>query len=83
MRDMLAPEGAFYSAEDADSEGVEGTFYVWNPKQIKELLGEKDGQRDGAQRPCKKRCFRFPPAAVRIFDQRLHRHRLEPEKRNE
>jgi len=43
MRDMLAPEGAFYSAEDADSEKIEGRFYVWNPKQVIEVLGEKDG----------------------------------------
>ncbi len=39
QRDLLAPEGAFYSAEDADSEGIEGKFYVWNPKQIAEVLG--------------------------------------------
>jgi len=38
LRDMTAPEGAFYSAEDADSEGVEGKFYVWNFKELKELL---------------------------------------------
>lgn len=43
LRDMTSPEGAFYSAEDADSEGVEGKFYVWQPREIYELLGQVDG----------------------------------------
>jgi len=43
LRDMTSPEGGFYSAEDADSEGVEGKFYVWSLKEIIEVLGEKDG----------------------------------------
>ncbi len=42
LRDMTAPEGAFYSAEDADSEGEEGLFYVWTPQQIKEVLGDDE-----------------------------------------
>ena len=41
LRDMQAPGGAFYSAEDADSEGEEGTFYVWSRAEIDELLGEQ------------------------------------------
>ncbi|MBM4055140.1 MAG: thioredoxin domain-containing protein [Planctomycetes bacterium] len=43
LRDMTSPEGGFYSAEDADSEGAEGKYYVWTPEEIKEVLGEKDG----------------------------------------
>lgn len=43
-RDMLSPEGAFYSAEDADSEGREGTFYVWSPAQIREVLTGKEAE---------------------------------------
>jgi uncharacterized protein len=39
LREMRGPEGAFYSALDADSEGVEGRFYVWSVKQLRELLG--------------------------------------------
>ncbi|MFX1399492.1 MAG: thioredoxin domain-containing protein [Promethearchaeota archaeon] len=41
LRDMTSPEGAFYSAEDADSEGEEGKFYVWSLHDIKNIL-EKD-----------------------------------------
>ncbi len=38
-RDLTSPEGAFYSAEDADSEGEEGRFYVWTPAEIAATLG--------------------------------------------
>lgn len=38
--DMTSPEGGFYSALDADSEGVEGKFYTWDKKEIDEILGE-------------------------------------------
>lgn len=38
-RDLRDPEGGFYCGEDADSEGEEGTFYVWTPEQIREILG--------------------------------------------
>ncbi len=42
LRDMTSAQGGFYSAEDADSEGIEGKFYLWTPKEIQTLLGEKD-----------------------------------------
>ena len=44
QRDMTSPEGGFYSAEDADSEGEEGKFYVWTPAEVIELLGEEDAR---------------------------------------
>ncbi len=44
MRDMRDKQGGFFSAEDADSEGEEGKFYVWRPEEIKEILGEKDAE---------------------------------------
>ena len=39
LREMTSSEGGFYSAYDADSEGVEGKFYVWTKQEIEEILG--------------------------------------------
>ena len=39
LREMTAVEGGFYSATDADSEGVEGKFFVWTPDEIESVLG--------------------------------------------
>lgn len=44
LRDMTDSAGGFYSAEDADSEGVEGKFYVWTPEQIVQLLGDEPAE---------------------------------------
>ncbi|MEW6145586.1 MAG: thioredoxin domain-containing protein [Thermodesulfobacteriota bacterium] len=44
LRDMTSPEGGFYSAEDADSEGEEGKFYVWTQDEIIEVLGKDDAE---------------------------------------
>ncbi|OHB52339.1 MAG: hypothetical protein A2Y12_19420, partial [Planctomycetes bacterium GWF2_42_9] len=43
LRDLGADAGGFYSAEDADSEGKEGKFYVWDAKEIDAILGKADG----------------------------------------
>jgi uncharacterized protein len=44
LRDMTSPEGGFYSAEDADSEGKEGAFYLWTMKEIRDILGGEDAE---------------------------------------
>ena len=42
LRDMTAGEGGFYSAEDADSEGVEGKFYLWEEDEIRRILEKEE-----------------------------------------
>ncbi len=44
VREMTNSEGGFYSAQDADSEGVEGKFFVWTPAEVKAILGEEEGE---------------------------------------
>jgi uncharacterized protein YyaL (SSP411 family) len=44
LRDMTSPDGAFYSAEDADSEGEEGKFYVWETTEFREVINQDDNQ---------------------------------------
>jgi len=43
-REMTSPEGGFYSAQDADSEGVEGKYYVWKLEEIVTLLGQDEAR---------------------------------------
>jgi uncharacterized protein YyaL (SSP411 family) len=44
LRDLQDPAGGFHSAEDADSEGVEGKFYVWTRAEVVATLGKEDGE---------------------------------------
>jgi uncharacterized protein YyaL (SSP411 family) len=41
--DLQSPEGGFYSTRDADSEGLEGAFYIWTVEQVHAVLGKADG----------------------------------------
>jgi len=41
LEDLRSPEGAFYSARDADSEGEEGRFYLWTPSEVRDVLGRE------------------------------------------
>lgn len=43
LADLTAPEGGFYSAWDADTDGVEGSFYTWRPAEVREVVGEEAG----------------------------------------
>lgn len=45
LRDMISPEGVFYAAQDADSEGREGAFYALRPEEARRVLGEGLGNR--------------------------------------
>jgi len=56
LREMHGPEGGFYSALDADSEGEEGRFYVWTPREMEEALS--DPAADDAN------CIKFPSQQV-------------------
>ncbi len=44
LREMTAPEGGFYSAQDADSDGEEGKYYLFVPEEIINLLGQQEGE---------------------------------------
>ena len=43
-REMVHPDGGFYTAQDADSEGHEGKYFVWTPAEVKEILGLELGE---------------------------------------
>lgn len=45
LRELTDPLGGFYCGQDADSEGVEGKFYVFTPEEIHKVLGEPEGER--------------------------------------
>ena len=44
LEDLTSPEGVFFSARDADSEGEEGVFYLWTPAEVRDVLGREDAR---------------------------------------
>ena len=48
LREMRLPEGGFASAQDADTDGVEGSTYVWTPADLERVLGPEDAERAAA-----------------------------------
>ncbi len=44
QREMTHPDGGFYAAQDADSEGVEGKFFVWTPEEVATVMGSDDAE---------------------------------------
>ena len=45
LREMLHSHGGFFSAQDADSDGEEGAYYVWTPEEVEKVLGKDQGHR--------------------------------------
>ncbi len=74
LRDMRSPQGGFYSAEDADSEGEEGKFYVWTVDEILSLLGEERGARF---------CQVYDVTRFGNFEGKNILHRIEKGERND
>ncbi len=44
LRELMDEQGGFYCGQDADSDGIEGSYYVFTPREITQVLGEKDGK---------------------------------------
>lgn len=44
LRELRGPQGGFYCSQDADSEGVEGGYYLYTPAEVRAVLGDEDGQ---------------------------------------
>ncbi len=44
LREMTAPDGGFHATQDADSDGIEGKFFVWTPAEVAEVVGEEDAR---------------------------------------
>ena len=90
VRDMRNPGGGFYSAEDADSEGVEGLFYVWSLREILEVAGptvgpevadwfgaSEGGNFEGANILTRKSALASTPPAIKRASQSMLDHRSQ------
>ena len=69
LRDLRSPEGGFYTAEDADSEGEEGRYYLWQMEEIRRLLDPEE--------------FRLATAAFSIAEEGNFVDPVEPERRGD
>jgi uncharacterized protein YyaL (SSP411 family) len=86
-REMTSPEGAFYSALDADSEGEEGRFYVWTAKELASVITDKDdlqffrkvyGAKDGYNFEGKYHVLKMPSSLAELAeDQNTTEEKLE------
>ena len=83
LREMRAPEGGFYSAQDADSEGHEGKFYVWTPEQVRALLTPEEYAVAtlyyGFDRPPNFENTRWNPLIARSVNTVAHELEIEPD----
>src|SRR3970282_1124310 len=71
ISDLRHPSGGFYSAEDADSEGAEGTFYLWTTDELDQVLGPEDAAEAA-------RFFGASPHGNFEESNILYRHNCEP-----
>jgi hypothetical protein len=70
LREMTSPEGGFYSATDADSEGVEGKFFVWTPEEIRAAVPDEED--------AKRFCAYYDITPGGNWEQKSIPNRLEP-----
>jgi hypothetical protein len=69
LRDLRSPEGGFFTAEDADSEGEEGRFYLWRMEEVRRLLDPEE--------------LRLAAAAFSLAEERNFVDPVEPERRGD
>jgi len=79
IREMQSPQGGYYSAQDADSEGVEGKFFIWSKKEIHSLLDEAAHGNDITQQDIEIFKSRFGLNSAANFEDHWHLHGYQSE----